>query len=197
MKVSFLFTFLYRKSKTKQESLLAQDMCCQLRFVLPEAAIRGVLCKKVFLEIWQNSQENTCVRVSFLIFFFYQGFLSRTLRRLTGQQGKGRDHLLFHSTPSTRSRTFRHLFATFMWDDYHVFLIAPLAFTRLLLDERFTTLSSYHLIDWWCDSKFFVCLRDDLILAFLLQQFETGNRWIGTRIDYHPCITSEPTDVVC
>ena len=51
MKVSFLFTFLYRKSKTKQESLLAQDMCCQLRFVLPEAAIRGVLCKKVFLEI--------------------------------------------------------------------------------------------------------------------------------------------------
>ena len=33
----------------------------------PEAATRGVLCKKVFLEISQNSQENTCVRVSFLI----------------------------------------------------------------------------------------------------------------------------------
>ena len=32
-----------------------------------EAATRGVLCKKVFLEISQNSQENTCVRVSFLI----------------------------------------------------------------------------------------------------------------------------------
>ena len=32
-----------------------------------EAATRGVLCKKVFLEIWQNSQENTSVRVSFLI----------------------------------------------------------------------------------------------------------------------------------
>ena len=32
--------------------------------------------------------------------------------RLTGQQGKGGDHLLFHSTTSTRSRTFRHLFAT-------------------------------------------------------------------------------------
>ena len=32
-----------------------------------EAATRGVLCKKVFLEISQNSQENTCTIVSFLI----------------------------------------------------------------------------------------------------------------------------------
>ena len=33
----------------------------------PEAATRDVLQEKVFLEISQNSQENTCVRVSFLI----------------------------------------------------------------------------------------------------------------------------------
>ena len=32
-----------------------------------EAATRGVLCKKVFLEISKNSQENICARVSFLI----------------------------------------------------------------------------------------------------------------------------------
>ena len=32
-----------------------------------KAATRGVLYKKVFLEISQNSQENTCARVSFLI----------------------------------------------------------------------------------------------------------------------------------
>ena len=32
-----------------------------------EAATGGVLWEKVFLEISQNSQENTCVRVSFLI----------------------------------------------------------------------------------------------------------------------------------
>ena len=32
-----------------------------------EAAARGVLLKKMFLEISQNSQENTCARVSFLI----------------------------------------------------------------------------------------------------------------------------------
>ena len=35
-----------------------------------EAATKGVLCKKVFSEISQNSQENTCARVSFLINFF-------------------------------------------------------------------------------------------------------------------------------
>ena len=34
-----------------------------------EAATRCVLCKKMFLEISQNSQENTCARVSFLIKF--------------------------------------------------------------------------------------------------------------------------------
>ena len=32
-----------------------------------EAAITGVLWKEVFLEISQNSQENTCAKVSFLI----------------------------------------------------------------------------------------------------------------------------------
>ena len=32
-----------------------------------EAAARGVLWKKLFLEISQNSQVNTCARVSFLI----------------------------------------------------------------------------------------------------------------------------------
>ena len=32
-----------------------------------EAATRGILCKKVFLEISQNSQENTCARVPTLI----------------------------------------------------------------------------------------------------------------------------------
>ena len=36
-------------------------------WVFTEAATRGVYGKKVFLEISQNSQENTCARVSFLI----------------------------------------------------------------------------------------------------------------------------------
>ena len=36
-------------------------------FVLIEAATEGVLQEKIFLEISQNSQENTCARFSFLI----------------------------------------------------------------------------------------------------------------------------------
>ena len=40
----------------------------------PEAATVGVLWKKVFLEISQNSQENTCARDSFLIKVSGTGF---------------------------------------------------------------------------------------------------------------------------
>ena len=72
-----------------------------------------------------------------------------------------------------------------MWDDYHVFLIATLAFTRLLLDDI------YHLTELpfglLIDDAIFVCLLDDLILGFLLQKFCMGSQLIWTRNDYHPC----------
>ena len=43
----------------------------------------------------------------------------------------------------------------------------------------------------------FVCLLDDLILYFLVQKFDTGNRWTQIRINYHSCIASELTNQVC
>ena len=53
----------------------------------------------------------------------------------------------------------------------------------------------YHLIelpfDWLIDDAMFVSLLDDLILGFFIQQFDTVNRGIWTRINYHPCITSQ------
>ena len=50
---------------------------------MPEAVTRsGLLCKKVFLEISQNSQENTCARVSFLIFFNKVAVLRNRHRQL-------------------------------------------------------------------------------------------------------------------
>ena len=49
---------------------------CVIELFIPETATRGVLCKKVFLEISQNSQENTCPRVSFLIKLQASGFFS-------------------------------------------------------------------------------------------------------------------------
>ena len=42
--------------------LLGKTIDNELKFT--EAATRGVLWKKVFLEISQNSQENTCARAS-------------------------------------------------------------------------------------------------------------------------------------
>ena len=46
-----------------------------------------------------------------LIFFSIRIFFHGHWQ-LIGHQGKRGDHLLFHSTTSTRSQTFRHLFAT-------------------------------------------------------------------------------------
>ena len=40
-----------------------------------EAATRGALCKKVFLEISQNSRGNACATVSFLIKLQALGFI--------------------------------------------------------------------------------------------------------------------------
>ena len=95
--------------------------------------------------------------------FFYQGFLHRHWR-FTGQQGKEGDHLLFHSTTSTHSRTLRHLFATLHVRWLSRIFNCKLVFTRLLLDEI------YHLIElpfeWLIDDAMFICLLDELILRF-------------------------------
>ena len=111
-------------------------------------------------------------------FFFSIGVCFQGHWRVTGQQGKGGDH----------SDIYLQLC---MWDEYHIF------FTRLYLpgcySMRFTTLSNYHFIDWWWNFgfRFFTCWFDS---RFLLQLFEHWNRWTRTRIVYHLCISSEPTN---
>ena len=50
---------------------------CPNTGTLSEAATRGVLCKKMFLEISQNSQESTCARVSILINFIKKEALAQ------------------------------------------------------------------------------------------------------------------------
>ena len=113
------------------------------------------------------------------------------------QDSKGREGTIFYSTlPLPPAHEHSDIYLQLcMWDDYHVFLIATLVFTRLLLDEI------YHLIElpfeWLIDDAMFVCLLDELILGFCCSNFDMGSRWIWTRIDYHPCITSEPTNQVC
>ena len=125
--------------------------------------------------------------------FFLSGFFLTD----DSQDSKGREGTTFYSTlrlPPAHEH-WDIYFQLCMWDDSHVFLTATLVFTRLLVDEI------YHLIEfsfeWLIDDAMFVCLPDELILGFLLQRLDMGNRWIWTGIDYHPCITSELTNQLC
>ena len=89
-------------------------------------------------------------------FFFYQGFFHRHWR-FRGQQGKEGDHLLFHSTNSTRSQTLRHLFATL-----HVRWLSRIFNRKACVYQTATRwdLPPYRiticLIDWWCNVCLFI-----------------------------------------
>ena len=91
----------------------------------------------------------------------------------TGQQGKGGDHLLFHSTTSTRSRTFRHLFATLhvRWQSHifnHKACVYQTATGWDLPPDQVTI--------WLINDAMFVCLLDEFILGFCYSDLtlETG-----------------------
>ena len=104
--------------------------------------IRIINCFFILLlldSLWPNIEHASKTLFSRFLGFFFHGHW-----RLTGQQGKGGDHLLFHYTTSTRSGTFRHLFCA--WDDYHIFLIASPVFIRLLLHEIYNLIEL--LFDW-------------------------------------------------
>ena len=60
------------------------------------------------VNIDESVNDYSC-QIYIFVFFLYQGFLHRHWR-FTEQQGKGGDHLLFHSTTSACSQTFRHLY---------------------------------------------------------------------------------------
>ena len=74
-----------------------------------------------------------------------------------------------------------------MWDVYHIFLIALLVFTRLLLEYIYHRITNLLIDDVML---ILVCLPDDLILGFCCSNlnWETSEN----HIDYHPCIKSKP-----
>ena len=92
------------------------------------------------------------------------------------QDSRGSEGTIFYSTlPLPPAHEHWNIYLQLsMWDDYHVFLIATLVFTRLLLDEI------YHLIElpfeWLFDDSMFVCLLDELILGLSYSDltWETG-----------------------
>ena len=106
------------------------------------------------------------LRASLVIYFSIRVFFHGHWR-LTIQQGKRVDHLLFHSTTSIRSRTFRHLLRLCMWDDYHIFYIFYCIASIYQTASRWD-LPPYRITIWLIDNMIliFVCLLDDLLLCF-------------------------------
>ena len=106
-------------------------------------------------------------------FFFYRGFLYRHWR-FTGQQGKGRDHLLLHSTTSIHSQTLRHLFATLhvRWLS-HIFNCNACVYQTVTRWDLPPYRIAIWVIDWWCNVCLFTWWTD---IRFLLQRFDNGNQ---------------------
>ena len=97
------------------------------------------------------------------IFFSIKIFFTDTC---SSQDSRGREGTTFYSNlPLQPAHEHSDIYLQLcMWDDYHIFLIATLVFTRLLLDEI------YHLVElpfeWLIVNAMFVCLLHELILGF-------------------------------
>ena len=104
------------------------------------------LSAKFLLKKWSEIAKFENSHNRFDNFFFYSFFSIRVFFqghwRLTGHS-RGRERTIFYSTlPIPPAYEHPEIYLQLcMWHDYHIFLIASLVFTRLLLDEI------YHLIE--------------------------------------------------
>ena len=126
-----------------------------------------------FLSCWIKNFSifDNSIFVNIWSFFFYQGFLSRALTtHKTAEEGRG-DHLLFHPTTSTRSRTFKHLFATL-----HVRWLSHISHRNACIYQTATRwdLPPNRITIWLIDDVMliFVCLLVELILGFVTAIYE-------------------------
>ena len=125
--------------------------------------------------VWRFEYKFTYLKwLVVVVVFFYQGFLSQTLTTHRTQDSTGRERkkrTIFYSIPplpTAHEHWDIHL-QLCMWDDYHIFWIASLVFTRLLLDGVCHLIElpfdiwliddvtlSFCLFTWWFHSSFFV-----------------------------------------
>ena len=141
-----------------------KEVTCQ-RMVLYqvfEKTNEKVLDFVVFIN-WE-SEKDTRVRAVLFLFsirVFFHGHW-----QLTEQQGKGGDHLLFHSTNSTCSRTCRYLFVIF-----YVRWLSHIFNHNAFIYQTATQwdLPPYRITIWLIDDVIliFVCLHVELILGFV------------------------------
>ena len=72
------------------------------------------------------------------------------------QEGRGREGTIFYSTLLLYHPPLAHEHSDIYlqlctWDDYHIFLIPPLVYTRLLLDEIYHLIElPFHWLMMWC-----------------------------------------------
>ena len=153
--------------------------------------------------MWRNSEISlqadckiTLSSRNFKLFYFVF-FLSGFSFTDTGdsQDSSGTEGTIFFPTlsPPPAHEYLNIYLKLYMWDDI---------FNRTACMYQTATrwdLQSYRITIWLIDDVklVFICLLDDLILGFCCNNLDTGNRWTQTRMDYHPCFTSEATNQVC
>ena len=121
--------------------------------------------------------------LNWFFFFFIRVFFTDTD---DSQDSRGREGIIFYSTlplPPAHERWLSHIFNRNTYI-YHTATWWDLPPYRI----------NIWVIDWWCNVCLFTWWIDT---RFLLHRFDIRNRWIWTHINYHPCITSEPTNQVC
>ena len=138
----------------------------------------------MFLEIWQNSQENTCARVSFLIkssrlLLFYKIDVLKNFADFTWKQP--RSVTLIKKTPvQVLSCEFCEIFKNPFWQntsgrlflDFFHSLNCFLPPSELIETRFFLFLNMFHhgFRTWWI-SRTLLCETDDLVVAAGKQTF--------------------------
>ena len=136
-------------------------------------------CSICYVAISTGHFQETGSKSRFLlkkIYFFIRVFFHKHWQ-FTGQQGKEGDRLLSHWTIFTFPRAFRHLIATL-----HVRWLSRI-FNRTACIYQTATrwdLPPYRITIWLIDdvTLVFVCLPNDLILAFFVRAI-----WDGKPVD--------------
>ena len=131
------------------------------------------------------SLTDILISILFLSGFFFTDAVD-------SQDSRGREETIFYSVPPAHEYSDIYLHVKWLWRIFNRTASICQTATWWVLPPYWITI---WLIDW-CDVN--ICLFTLWFDSrFLLQQFETGNRWTQTRIDYHPCVTSELTNQVC
>ena len=155
-RVSFLIKMQAACNFIKKETL-AQMFFCEFCKISKNTS-SGYFCRccsTPFFAVLSLSAKNPLSFNTFSAFFFFSISVSFTDAG-DSRDSRGREETIFYFTlplPPTHEHWDIYL-QLCMWDDYRVFLIATLVFTRLLLDEIYNLLELP--FEWLFDDAMFL-----------------------------------------